>query len=102
MAGNGLASDEIAAATSEVFQLMRDIRAIASGSASDQAAEVRVGLARSARELQATALETVALLERRAGLVSRPTQTDYPAEAKAWREFADQAGQLAERFELRP
>ena len=100
--GNDLGSDEIAAATGEVFQLIHDIGAVASASASQQATELRDRVARAARQLQATTLDTAALLERRADLVRRPSRTDYPAEIKVWRAYADQAGQIAERFEQQP
>jgi hypothetical protein len=102
MAGNGPASDRIAAVTDEVFQLIHDIEATPSGLATDQAAEAKYRLARAARELQARALETVAHLEQRADLARRPSRTDYPAEIKRWRAFAAQAEQMAERWEQRP
>lgn len=100
--GDGPAGDQIAAAADEVFQLIRDVGAIPFDPATGQAAELKERAACTARELQARALETAALLEQRAHLARRPSGRDYPAEIKRWRTFADQAEQMAERWEQRP
>jgi hypothetical protein len=48
------------------------------------------------------AADTAALLERRADLLGQPRRIDYPTEIKRWRAFADQAAQMAERWEQQP
>jgi hypothetical protein len=101
LAGDGPAGDQIAAAADEVFQLIHDIGATPSGSATDEKAELRERVARSARQLESRALETVTLLQHRADLTRGPSRIDYPAEIKRWRAFADQAQQVAERWEQR-
>ena len=40
--------------------------------------------------------------ERQADQARRPGQLDYPTEIKRWRAFADQAEQMARRWEQRP
>jgi hypothetical protein len=45
------------------------------------------------------AADTAALLERQADLIEPPGRIDYPTEIKRWRVFADQAKQMAERWE---
>jgi len=61
-------------------------------------------MARTARALQAAAADYAALLEQKADLTRKPGRMDYPAEIKRWRAFADQAEQMAKRWEepLRP
>ena len=59
-------------------------------------------MARTARELQARALETAAQLGRQADLARQPSRLDYPAEIKRWLAFADQADQMARLREQRP
>ena len=56
----------------------------------------------TAHALHAAAADTAALLEQRADLLGEPTHIDYPTEIKQWRVIADQAAQLAERWEQRP
>ena len=59
-------------------------------------------MARTARVLQASATDYATLLEQKAGLSRPPRRMDYPAEIKRWRAFADQAEQMARRWEQRP
>ena len=59
-------------------------------------------MARTARAMQANALNAAALLEQQADLARPPTPLDYPAEIKRWRAFADRAEQMARRWEPRP
>lgn len=72
----------------------------------DSAAEERLPsrtdcMARTARAMQAQALDIAAQLERQDGRGMPPTRLDYPAEIKRWRAFAHQAEQIAERREHR-
>jgi hypothetical protein len=48
------------------------------------------------------AADTAALLERRADLLGQPGRIDYPTEIKRWRVLAEEAGQMAKRWEQRP
>jgi len=57
---------------------------------------------RTAHALHAAAADTAALLERRRDLLGEPTRIDYPTEIKRWRVIADQAAQMAERWEQQP
>jgi hypothetical protein len=59
-------------------------------------------MTRAARALQASAADYAALLEQRASLTRRPGRMDYPTEVKRWQAFADQAGQMAKRWEQSP
>jgi hypothetical protein len=59
-------------------------------------------MARTARALQAAAADYAALLEQKADLTRKPGRMDYPAEIKRWRAFADQAEQMAKRWEQPP
>jgi hypothetical protein len=102
IAGNGPAGDRIAAATDEVDRLIRDIRTAMFGIPADRPALVKERMARTARALQATALNAAALLERQADRARPPALPDYPAEIKRWRAFADRAEQMAKRWEQRP
>jgi hypothetical protein len=52
--------------------------------------------------VQSAAADTAKLLERRADLLSQPGRIDYPSEIKKWQVLADQAGQIAERWEQPP
>lgn len=119
--GKGPAGDRVAAAADEVDHLIREIRDRLFGERAQAAqaglprksqpddqerpartadrALLREHLARTARALQANAMDYAALLERRADLNTPPQRVDYPAEIKRWRAFADQAGQMAERWE---
>lgn len=73
-----------------------------SAPSSDPAALLQERMARTARALQAAAADYVALLEQQAALTTQPGRMDYPAEVKRWRAFADQAAQMAERWEQPP
>ena len=58
-------------------------------------------LIRTAHTLRFAAADTAALLEEQAELFGQPAPVDYPAMIKRWRIVADQARQLAERWEKR-
>ena len=97
--GDGPAGDRIAIATGELDELIRDIRTTAFGSATDPLALLRKRSARTARELQARALEAASRLEREAETARQPSRMDYQAEIKRWRAFADQAERMASHWE---
>ena len=99
--GPGPAGERIAAATDEVDELIAEIRAMVLDFPADPASQValRDRMVRSARELQARALEYAARLERRAETARQPTRLDLAVEVKRWLAFADQAGQMAGRWE---
>lgn len=63
---------------------------------------LRTHVAQTARAVQSAAADTAKLLERRADLLSQPGRIDYPSEIKKWQVLADQAGQIAERWEQPP
>jgi anti-sigma B factor antagonist len=67
----------------------------------DRAALLHQRVAQAARALRSAASDTVTLLEERADLLDSPGRIDYPTEIKQWRAIADQAGQIAERWEKR-
>jgi len=73
--------------------LERSARAI------NRSALLQKHVAQTARAMQSAAADAAALLERRADFVGRPSRIDYPTEIKRWRVFADQAAQMAERWE---
>jgi anti-sigma B factor antagonist len=73
-----------------------------SAQAMDRSALQQKHIAQTARALQSAADDTAALLERRASLVGHPTCIDYPTDIKQWRAIADQAAQMAERWERQP
>lgn len=100
--GNGPAGDRVAAATGEVDELIRDIRAAVFRSDAYPLAAGRERSARTARALQARALDAAALLERRAEAARQPSRMDYQAEIKRWRAFADEAEKMAQRWEQPP
>jgi hypothetical protein len=100
--GKGPAGDRIAAATAEVDRMICDIRTALFGLVEDRPALVNERMARTARAMQANALNAAALLERQAGLARPPALLDYPTEIKRWRAFADRAEQMARRWEPRP
>lgn len=102
IAGNGPAGDEIAVAADEIDQLISDIRATVVNSAEDPLAAFRKRGARTARELQARALEAAGLLERQAYIARQPSRLDYQAEIKRWRAFAGEAEQMASQWEQPP
>ena len=70
IAGNGPAGDRIAA-TDEVDRLIRDIRTALFGLTEDRPALAQERMARTARALQKTALDAVAMLERQADRAGR-------------------------------
>jgi hypothetical protein len=111
--GDGPAGDRIGAATDKVDRLIREIRhQVFAGhqqedqerpaQTADRAALLHEHMARTARALQASAANNAALLEQTAELSRQPQRTDYQAEIKRWRAFADQAEQMAKRWEQRP
>lgn len=113
IAGNGPVGDRIAAATDKVDRLIREIRQNVFGEhqqetqeraaqTADRAALLQERMARTARALQASAADYAALLEQKAELIRQPQRMDYPAEIKRWQAFADQAEQMAKRWEQRP
>jgi anti-sigma B factor antagonist len=63
---------------------------------------LRRHVAQTARAVQSAAADTRSLLEQRTGLLGQPGFIDYPTEIKRWRALADQAGQIAERWEQPP
>jgi len=99
IAGNGPAGDRIAAATDEVDRMIRDIRTALFGLVEDRPAVLEERMARTARALQVTALDAVARLERQADRARPPGRLDYRTEIKRWRDFADQAEEMARRWE---
>lgn len=70
-----------------------------SARAMDRSALLQKHVAQTARAVQSAAADTAALLERRAHLVGHPSRIDYPIDIKRWRAIADQAAQMAERWE---
>jgi len=108
--GKGPAGDRLAAATDEVDRLIRVIRdqlfqpddQERPPQTADRAALLQEHLARTARALRASAATYAALLERKAAIARQPQRMDYPTEIKRWRAFADQAEQMAERWEQSP
>jgi hypothetical protein len=69
--------------------------------ATDRAASLRERVAQTARALQSAAADTAALLQQQAGLAGQSARIDYPTEIKRWRAFAEQAEQMAKRWEQR-
>ena len=65
----------------------------------DRAALLRERMAQTARALQVTAAGAVAMLEQQARRTRQPQRMDYPTEIKRWRAFAEQAEQMAQRWE---
>ena len=59
-------------------------------------------MAQTARALQANALNAVAQLERQVDRLGPPWPLDYQTELKRWRAFAEQAEQMAKRWEQSP
>ena len=100
--GDGPAGDRIAAAIDEVDCIIRDIRTAMFGLVEDRPALLKERMARTARALQVNALNAVELLERQAARDRPPARLDYQAEIKRWRAFADQAEQMAKRWEQPP
>lgn len=123
LTGEGGAGNRIALASDEVDQLIRDIRATLLGIAADAGKRLtsdhltsdrptsdrptsdrvtRDRLTQTARELEATALRTVAFLERQGDAGRQPSRIDYPAEIKRWQAFAHHAEEMAKRWEQQP
>ena len=73
-----------------------------SAQASARSHLLRKHVAQTAQAVQSAAADTAALLERRADLLGQPGRIDYPTEIKKWRALADQARQMAERWEQQP
>lgn len=67
--------------------------------AADRAALLHQRVMQTAHALHTAAADTAALLEKRRDLVGQPGHIDYPTESKRWRVIADQAAELAERWE---
>jgi anti-anti-sigma factor len=72
------------------------------GQAARRTALLHQRVAQTAHALHTIAAGTAALLEQRAAALAQPERLDYPTEIKRWRAFADQAAQMAERWEQRP
>ena len=70
-----------------------------SARARNQSQLLRRHVAQTARAVQSAATDTTALLERQADLVGHPSRIDYPTDIKRWQAIADQAAQMAERWE---
>ena len=100
--GKGPAGSRVAAATDEVDRLIRDIRTAMFSLAGDRTPLLQERIVRAAHRLHAAALDAAALLEQHADLARPPGQADYPAEIKRLWAFADQAEQMAKRWEQRP
>ena len=62
---------------------------------------LRQRVVQTAYAVHLAAADTAALLEQRADLLGQPGRIDYPTEIKRWQVIADQAGELAERWEQR-
>jgi len=73
-----------------------------SARARSQSELLRRRVAQTAHAVQSAAADTAALLELRADLLGQPGRIDYPTEIKKWRALADQAAQMAERWEQEP
>jgi Fe2+ transport system protein FeoA len=97
--GDGPAGDRIAAATDQVDRIIRDIRSDSFDLLAARSRTLQERLAGTARALQASAMDTVAMLERQASRTTLPNRLDYQVELKRWRDFADQAEQMAQRWE---
>lgn len=67
--------------------------------AANHTAMLRERVTRTAYALHLAAADTAAMLEQRGNLLGQPRRIDYPTEAKRWRALADQAKQMAERWE---
>jgi len=59
-------------------------------------------VAQTAHALQFAAAHTAALPQQRAHILGQPGRIDYPTEVKQWRVLADQAEEMAQRWEQRP
>ncbi len=101
--GEGPAGERIGTATDEVDELIGEIRTMVLDLPveSPSVLALRGRMAHSARELQSRALEAAARLERQASAARRPTRLDLALEIKRWLAFAEQADQMARRWERR-
>jgi len=70
--------------------------------ATERTALLQQRVAQTAHALHYAAADTAALLQQRADILGQPARIDYPTEIKQWRVLADQAGQMAHRWEQRP
>lgn len=70
--------------------------------AANRAALLHQRVVQTAHALHTAAADTAALLEKRGDLVEQPGHIDYPTESKRWRVIADQAAEMAERWEQGP
>jgi hypothetical protein len=98
--GDDLACERIRAATGEIDQLIQDIQVTAFNPGTDPGAALKDHIAFTAREIQARALDAAARLGRRDNVASHPWGLDRGAEMKVWQAFAEQAEQMARRWEL--
>ena len=97
--GDGPARDPLRAATGEIDQLINEIRGAAFNPTADRWMGLKEHMAFAAREVQARALDAAARLERPANFVRQPSRLDHGAEIERWQAFADQADQMAKRWE---
>jgi anti-sigma B factor antagonist len=70
--------------------------------ASNRSVLLRQRVTQTARALHFAAANAAALLQRHADLLGQLSRIDYPAEIKQWRLFADEAWQMAERWDQQP
>lgn len=70
--------------------------------AANRVASLQECVVQTAHTLQSAAADTAALLEHQASLAGQPARIDYPTEIKRWQAFADQAKQMAKRWEQQP
>ena len=70
-----------------------------SAQAMNQSELLQRHVAQTAHALYSAAADTARLLERRADVLRQPGRIDYQTEVKRWRTLADQARQMAERWE---
>jgi GAF domain-containing protein len=99
--GRGPAGDRIAQATDKIDDLITDIRTAMFSRATDPPAPVLKRMAQTARLVQIRVLDAAVLLEQQADLAG-PGRIEYLTEVQRWRDFANQAGQIAERWEQGP
>jgi acyl-CoA reductase-like NAD-dependent aldehyde dehydrogenase len=97
--GRGPAGDRIQAATDELDRLIRDTRSAVFGRVADRPPAQQEGIVRMANALEQRARDAIALLEQQASLARPPGRLDYPTEIKRWRAFAEEAAQMARRWE---
>lgn len=67
-----------------------------------RSALLRQRVAQTAHAVHSTAADAAALLEQRVDLLREPGRIDYRTEIKRWRVLAEQAREIAERWEQRP